>query len=166
MAASFSRRDLVGKMLGSAPAIRPPWSVLDAVFTEQCTLCGACLTACPTGLLTKGRAGYPVADFSKGSCTFCGKCAGACQASCFVADRSLPAWEVRAVVSAGCVEPKGVSCRMCEEACASAAIRFKPAPGGRTTIEISQACTGCGACLGTCPVAAISMAAVSQEVTA
>lgn len=167
MAAVLSRRDLVNRMLGGAPVIRPPWSLRDEIFTERCTVCGDCLDGCPTGLLVKGRAGYPIADFSQGTCTFCGACADACKADCFTADRTLRPWSVRAVVSTACVEAKGVSCRMCEETCAVSAISFKPAMGGRSNIQISQAsCTGCGACLRACPVAALSMAIGSDEVPA
>jgi ferredoxin-type protein NapF len=157
MAKMLDRRSLFARFRGGPAQVRPPWTRSEADFTGACTQCGACIAACPTGLLTRGHARYPIADFTHTSCIFCGACADACKESCF--DRSLPSpWGLKAQVSAQCVERKGVTCRICGETCEKSAIRFRPRGGGASDVIIDLAtCTGCGACVSTCPVKAISM---------
>ncbi len=66
-----------------------------------------------------------------------------------------------------CVEPKGVVCRRCGEACDHAAIRFRPMPGGRAAVLLSvDACVGCGDCVGVCPVGAISLVSTDRAAIA
>jgi ferredoxin-type protein NapF len=68
--------------------------------------------------------------------------------------------EVRLVarIGASCVEPMGVSCRRCGEACDTDAIGFRPIGGGRSAALLTaDRCTGCGACAGVCPVGAITL---------
>lgn len=61
-------------------------------------------------------------------------------------------------IGSACVEPKGVSCRRCGEACDADAIRFRPIGGGIAAPTLSaDACTGCGDCLSVCPTSAISL---------
>lgn len=61
-------------------------------------------------------------------------------------------------VSEACVEPRGVTCRRCGEACDVSAIRFQPLGQGKAKILLDQAvCTGCGSCIGLCPVGALSL---------
>ena len=143
--------------------MRPPWSLPEMEFTEACTRCGACVNACPTGLVTTGHAGYPIVAFGKAECTFCGACADACKEDCFVAERGSPAWALVAGIATTCVEIKGVACRMCEDQCEVSAIRFRPMPGGRARAEVDHdRCTGCGACVSSCPVRAISIQSPSM----
>jgi ferredoxin-type protein NapF len=130
-------------------------------FAEACTLCNDCLAACPQKILVAGHAGYPIVDFTRGECTFCGACAQACEARCFQPRTERP-WDLVAIIAETCVEAKGVSCRMCEDVCGVRAIRFRPAVGGRAQPILSAGdCTGCGACVGVCPVKAISIAAAT-----
>jgi ferredoxin-type protein NapF len=109
-----------------------------------------------------GHAGYPIVDFTLHGCTFCGACADACNAHCF--DRSATApWVLRAAIAASCVEARGVTCRMCLEACDASAIRFRPKLGGGATALVDDAaCTGCGACVRICPVKAIAVTIPSR----
>lgn len=61
-------------------------------------------------------------------------------------------------IGEACVEPKGVACRRCGEACDAGAIRFRPMLGGRfQPLLDAAACSGCAACLPVCPVQAIAL---------
>lgn len=166
MNASLTRHALFARLRGGQTQIRPPWSRQGTAFTDNCTLCGKCAAACPAGIIVKGHAGYPIVSFAEGGCTFCGACAEACQEDCF--DRTAAPWDLKAAISDACVEARGVSCRMCEEACPSAAIAFRPRLGGGATASVRLTdCSGCGTCAARCPVNAISLAApVQTEVTA
>jgi ferredoxin-type protein NapF len=73
-------------------------------------------------------------------------------------DRALPPL---ARLSEACVEPRGVTCRRCGEACEPGAIRFRLQRGGAIPSIDAERCTGCGDCLGVCPVSAIAL--VSRE---
>jgi len=159
MTIEASRRALFARYRGGPAQLRPPWSRREDDFIDACTRCAKCVEVCPTGLLTKGHAGYPIADFIRGHCTFCRACADACEAACFVArDAETAPWPLTATISTACIEPKGVSCRMCEDACDVAAILFRPARGGGAVATVSaDVCTGCGACVARCPVKAISI---------
>ncbi|MCL1861708.1 MAG: ferredoxin-type protein NapF [Proteobacteria bacterium] len=150
---------------------RPPWAMAEALFTRACTRCGACVTACPTGLLAQGMGGFPEANFQRAHCTFCADCAHACteenvrqgassQPTALAFSPDLPPWALQATVSAACLPHRGVLCRSCEGHCAAEAIRFVPRPGSPARPDITESrCTGCGECVASCPVHAISMQA-------
>ena len=156
--AQFLRGDFSGR---SAP-IRPPWSLAEDVFVEDCTRCGDCIRACPQQILDKGRGGFPQVDFSRGECLFCGECVQVCTPGALAgwspqAD-SDTAWSVRARIADRCLARQGVECRSCGDACETAAIRFRLVAGGvsQPLLDVT-ACTGCGACYSVCPVQAIEL---------
>lgn len=151
-----NRRDLFGRAFGPTP-LRPPWTPPDGGFTDRCTACGDCISACPPGILARGRAGYPIVDFSRGACDFCGACAEACPEALF-ADRGASPWSVVARVGNACLSARGVTCRVCVEWCEMTAIQLRLQVGGRAQPVIAEAsCTGCGACVPVCPAKAITM---------
>jgi ferredoxin-type protein NapF len=156
--AQFLRGDFSGR---SAP-IRPPWSLAEDAFVEDCTRCGDCIRACPQQILDKGRGGFPQVDFSRGECLFCGECVQVCTPGALAgwspqAD-SDTAWSVRARIADRCLARQGVECRSCGDACETAAIRFRLVAGGvsQPLMDVT-ACTGCGACYSVCPVQAIEL---------
>lgn len=71
-----------------------------------------------------------------------------------------------AQIGAACVEPRGVVCRRCGEACDAGAIRYRPIRGGAEVLLSIEACTGCGDCVPVCPVGAIAMAAADRALVA
>jgi ferredoxin-type protein NapF len=146
------RRFLTGRPAGTPP----PWAD-PARFHDLCTRCGACAAACPELILVTAEAGYPSVDFGRGECTFCGACAAACPEPIF-APRAETPWALVAAIGEACLTLRGVVCQSCRDACPTAAVRFElayrsaPRPRVDTT-----ACTGCGACVGGCPTAAIAV---------
>ncbi len=156
---------LRGTLWGRRSPLRPPWSGAEASFIDFCRRGGACIDACPEGILIAGRGRLPEVDFARGECTFCAKCVQACPtgalslANAADSEAGLRPWTVVAEMTEACLSMKGVSCRVCAEHCDADAIRFALAVGGgaRPTVETAL-CTGCGACVAPCPVNAIEIA--------
>lgn len=154
------RRNLLrGRSRKAAPAVRPPWTD-EARIADACLRCGDCIAACPEKILTKGEGGFPEVRITVPGalCTFCGACAEACAVEVFDLSRA-PAWQVRAQIAEdACLVQLGVHCESCRDSCPEGAIVFRPRIGGPPVPHIAgDDCTGCGACLGTCPVRAIAL---------
>jgi len=157
-----SRRSLLRGRLRDAPVLRPPWAVDESRFTDACTGCGDCITACPEQVLAGGAGGLPVFEPSRGECSFCGDCAAACRVDLFAALDQAP-WTLRALVGDTCLAANGVVCLSCRDACGATAIRFAATRTVPVPEILADRCTGCGACVAGCPAAAISLAAHPQE---
>lgn len=153
--AQFLRGDLSGK---HSPQ-RPPWALDEVNFVKQCQRSGACIAACPEGILEKGRGGFPQLNFSLGACTFCGECRKACSNNAFHKTAESPPWRLKATIQADCLTYARVVCRTCGERCPAGAIRFPPLQGGvaQPLVDVEK-CTGCGECFAPCPSNAIRLA--------
>ncbi|MGL4995285.1 MAG: ferredoxin-type protein NapF [Deefgea sp.] len=146
----LSRRNLLFGRKPLAPsALRPPWATPQ--FSDLCTRCGDCVSACPSQVIKVGDAGFPTIDFSHGECTFCGDCSSACTPKALHHNNDSP-WSLKAQLADSCLAMRGVECRICGEACDSSAIRFELAIGKVAQPHtIAEQCTGCGACVAPCP---------------
>jgi len=150
----------------SSPAapLRPPWARAEEDFLRLCTRCGDCVRACPTRIIVGAAHVFPSVDFRQGACTFCGDCRAACPGGALQppsASGEAPPWKLRAETKPSCLGHQRVECRICEDQCERAAIRFPPRPGAISLPEIDpERCNGCGACVAPCPVGAINMRAV------
>lgn len=157
------RRLLFGRSAVREP-LPPPWARPVPAFAHACTRCGDCATACPTGIID-ATGGFAVVDFARGECTFCGDCVRACPEPAFdriAFDAGSAPWTLVATLGEACLARSRVVCQTCGDACSPRAIRFHPAPGGVPVPRLDRAsCTGCGACVGVCPVHAIDVAAPS-----
>ena len=167
MGSSISRMQFLrGDFRGRRVPIRPPWSLAESEFVERCTACGECIQRCPTGILQAGRGGFPQVDFSKGECEFCAECAEACEPAAITHDEDAEPWRLSVSIGAGCIAYNGVVCRSCGEQCEERAISFRLVVGGAAHPRLeSGACSGCGACFAPCPVGAIEIQTVANEVS-
>lgn len=154
-AINHGRRGFLRGRVAARPPRRPPWALPEGGFLDACTRCADCVPACPTSIVVM-REGYPQVDFSRGACTFCAACVVACRPAALRRDEGAPPWQARAHVLDACFAMRGVECRICGDHCEAQAIRFSPRLGGPPRPEIlDDRCTGCGACVRPCPVAAL-----------
>jgi ferredoxin-type protein NapF len=149
-----ARRALLrGRVPGPLP-MRPPWARTER-FTELCTRCLHCATACPEHIILRGDGGFPELDFTRGACTFCGACAAACPEPIFEARSTVP-WRAQAAIDKTCLATRGIVCRTCRDECPEDAVRFELALGGVARPHVlDDRCNGCGACVAACPADAI-----------
>jgi len=143
-------------LTGQEDVIRPPWSLPRNAFSKKCTGCGECVAVCPERILTLDTHNLAKVDFSKGECTFCRECVPVCKdAALVITDVDNP-WSLNISIQEKCLAKTGVECRVCEDQCEPRAIRFRLTSGGVSAPQLDETlCTGCGACVGPCPVDAV-----------
>lgn len=148
-----SRRRLFSRKKNDA--VHLPWVKNDIAFTDECTRCDKCISACETHIIIKGDGGFPEVDFNIDECTFCKKCVEACPEPLFTQTDEAP-WAIAASIQNTCMAYQGIWCQSCKDACDAMAISFTMAVGKAPQPVIdTEACTGCGACVAPCPSAAI-----------
>lgn len=159
MSQSVSRRQFLRGDLGMRRApVRPPWALEEFAFIERCDQCGKCVAACESRIIQRDKHGFPFINFHNGECTFCAACLDLCAAGALQAQSGEQPWRLEPVIDPKCMAMNGVVCRTCAEQCEAGAIHFFHVVG-RGAVPTVQAlsCTGCGACVGPCPSAAISL---------
>ncbi len=147
-----TRRNLLrGLPSTTGSPIRPPGAICEPEFTDGCTACDRCISACPEGIIISGSGGFPEIDFHRGECTFCCECVSACTES--VLSREVqPLWQLHLRVEDRCLAKRSVICQTCADVCDQQAIRFRPRINSLSMPEINyQNCIGCGACVSACP---------------
>lgn len=145
---------------------RPPWALSESLFTDQCTRCNECITACEEGIIIKADGGFPEIDFKRGECTFCEACIDVCEPAALLkqtaAHANQQAFYFDITLDDSCLAKQKVHCQSCKDVCDTGAITM-PWPkdvssGAIQTPEINiEDCTSCGACISTCPSQSISI---------
>lgn len=124
-----------------------------------CAACGhPCVAACEAAILRLHEgdhtlAGVPYLDVSKTGCSFCGACAEACPEARLPVLPLPGALGVARLDPGRCLAINGVVCLACSQACDARAIALD----ARQRPRVTAGCTGCGACVGSCPTRALSV---------
>lgn len=143
----------------SPPPLYPPWALPAPGFVDICTRCNECLTHCPEQIIVEGDGGFPEIHFQKGECTFCEKCVEVCDSGALL--KTTPEqqpWVIVAHIKDTCLAFHNVTCSRCADECESRSIKLNYSVHGISIPEVNNDnCTGCGACVGVCPVSAIAV---------
>jgi ferredoxin-type protein NapG len=148
--------------------LRPPGSLQEDQFRDQCSRCGECVRVCPSQCIRidfngdKGE-GAPYIDPDIMSCVMCTTLAcmnhcpsGALQPTMvdFI-DMGVAVWR-----ESTCLRSNGQDCTICVDACPVGA-RALVIDDAR--ISVREGCTGCGACQHACPTDPKSIAVLPKS---
>jgi ferredoxin len=144
--------------------ISPPGSKGIENFTDCCTACHLCISACPTQVLQPSFLEYgflgmlqPRMDNNKGYCTHdCTICSEICPSgaiqSIHVEEKKLTQIGKVKFIKENCiVEIQKTECGACAEHCPTKAVRMIPYDKLMIPEVNDEICVGCGACEYACP---------------
>jgi ferredoxin len=148
----------------ATPPVTPPGSLNTTHFTQACTSCSLCVSACPTQVLTPtfmdfGIAGLmqPKMNYEKSYCDYeCDVCSTVCPTGAIM-PLSLDEKKLTQIGEAKLLEDICVvyvnhnNCGACGEVCPTHAIRFVDKENILYPEIDKQYCIGCGACQLACP---------------
>ncbi|WP_428242551.1 ferredoxin-type protein NapF [Gynuella sp.] len=157
MSVDLARRSWLIHGRSQKKPVRPPWSLPEALFTDHCSRCGACVNECPEQLIYSGDGGFPELKFDQSGCDFCGACARSCPTQAISPDLVTKPWEHHFTIHNHCLTMQQVFCNSCLDDCSEQAIVFDLTSAvARPHIDPIR-CSGCGLCVSACPVSAIGI---------
>ena len=160
----FSQQRTSQEEINPYPAL-PPGSISFWHFTEKCTSCHLCISACPTNVLQPAFLDYgltgilqPKMDFETNYCNFdCVICTEICSTGAILPQtmkqKHLIQIGVPRLIKNLCVPvEKRKACGICSEHCPTRAIEMVPYLGELKIPDLDEKiCVGCGACEYVCP---------------
>ncbi|MCJ7820149.1 MAG: 4Fe-4S dicluster domain-containing protein [Bacteroidales bacterium] len=145
--------------------VSPPGSTGIEKFTDRCTACSLCVSACPTKVLQPSVSEYgfagimqPRMDYNSGFCNFeCTLCTEICPTGAIMPlvleAKKLTRIGKAVFIKDNCiVNTEKTACGACSEHCPTKACAMVPFEGSLVIPEvIDDICIGCGACEHACP---------------
>ncbi len=143
----------------------PPGAPTRRGFLRRCTACGACVSACPTGVIQSSVRAYglqhamvPMLDYGRVACsTDCNACTQVCPTGALVPltleeKRRYVIGKARVRLQNCLVYWQGRSCGRCARRCPYGAIAMtRFSDGRRGPVVDMDKCVGCGQCEAVCP---------------
>jgi len=149
--------------------VSPPGSLSVGHFTDRCTACHLCVSACPPQILLPSFMEYGIAglmqprmNFQTGHCNYeCTICSDVCPAGAIlplaVEEKKLAQTGVAKFIKENCVVfTDNTACGACSEHCPTKAVNMIPyanihnKPLGIPEVNADY-CIGCGGCEHACP---------------
>lgn len=132
-------------------ASRPLGAVEEELFSRLCTQCGDCVTACPQSVLSM-QANGPCMDLSLNHCNFCHQCITVCPTQALnILNTTDTGW--RPTFSQSCNARLFGNCQECVDDCPKQALTLPD----DATPALNESCNGCGECLSSCYIGAITL---------
>lgn len=145
--------------------VTPPGTSSREDFLRRCTACGACVSACPTEVITPSTKQFgvrhaltPVMAFDKAYCSFdCVRCSEVCPTKALrpltPGEKHLTAIGRARICADNCrLYVNGTHCGICAKVCPKRAISIITDSQGRRFPQLEpELCIGCGRCSYACP---------------
>jgi len=160
-----------------SPPITPPGSVSLARFTQACTACHLCVSACPTNVITPSFLEYgitglmqPLMNYQKSFCDYeCNICSKVCPTGAILPlpleeKKLTQIGEVNLIKEKCIVYINKENCGACGEVCPTHTINFINKGNVLYPETDIKYCIGCGACEKACPTAPKSIVVRSNPI--
>jgi ferredoxin len=144
--------------------VAPPGAGGIRRFTDTCTACHLCVSACPSNVLAPAAFEYgilgimqPRMDYLQGYCNFeCTLCTEVCPSGALLPlareQKKVTQLGTATFVKDNCiVYTEGTECGACSEHCPTKAVNMVPYKKLRAPDIKNEFCIGCGACEHACP---------------
>jgi NAD-dependent dihydropyrimidine dehydrogenase PreA subunit len=157
--------------------ITPPGSLSLAHFTQACTACHLCVSACPTNVITPSFLEYgvtgllqPLINYQKSFCDYeCNICGKVCPTGAILPlpleeKKLTQIGEVKLIKEKCIVYVNKQNCGACGEVCPTHTINFINKGNVLYPETATQYCIGCGACEKACPTSPKSIVVQSNPI--